>query len=169
MRKLNQLSAVKVVRLAKSGRYCDGLGLYLQIGPSGNKSWLFRYMLRGRSREMGLGAIHTVTLAEAREKATSCRKLLFAGVDPIDDRDQQRTAARSESARSATFRQCAERYISSHGAGWRNEKHAKQWAATLIKYAYSEFGDLPVEAVDVRLVLKVLEPMWREKKKARVE
>ena len=163
MRESNRLSAVKVTKLRKAGRYCDGLGLYLQVGPSGTKSWLFRYMLNGRAREMGLGAVHTVTLAEAREKAAASRKLLLEGIDPIEARRKERIALQIMSARAVTFRQCAERYIESQRAGWRNEKHAKQWTATLTKYAYSQLGDLPVAAVDVDLVLRVLEPIWRAK------
>ena len=90
MRDSNRLSALGVSRLKKPGRYCDGLGLWLQVSPQITKSWLFRFMLDGRARSMGLGAVHTVTLAEAREAARECRKMLLAGLDPIEARESER-------------------------------------------------------------------------------
>jgi len=81
-RRLGRLAAVSLPKLGKPGMYADGGGLYLQVTPSGAKTWIFRFMLHARSREMGLGPLHTVTLAEAREKATQCRKLRLEGIDP---------------------------------------------------------------------------------------
>jgi integrase len=62
-----------------------------------------------------------------------------------------------------TFKACAEAYMAAHQAGWRNPKHRAQWTATLNTYVYSHFGDLPVQAVDVGLVMKAVEPIWTEK------
>lgn len=90
--------------------------------------------MRGKSREMGLGSAVTFSLAEARNKALTCRKLYYEGIDPIEARRKQRQAAALESARAMTFRQCAAAYIESHKAGWRNEKHGAQWLATLEAY-----------------------------------
>ncbi len=94
MRDSNRLTAVAVARKKKPGRYGDGRGLWLQVSPSGTKSWLFRYMRNGKARQMGLGAVHTVTLAEARETAGDCRKLLLAGLDPIEARREERMQSR---------------------------------------------------------------------------
>jgi integrase len=143
--------------------YADGGGLYLQVTGSGAKSWIFRFSLRGRAREMGLGPLQTVPLADARQAATSCRRLLRDGVDPIEERKAQHGAAALEAAKAVTFRQAAEAYIESHRKGWRNPKHAKQWSRTLDTYAYPHFGSLPVQGVDVGLVMKALEPIWTEK------
>jgi integrase len=68
-----------------------------------------------------------------------------------------------EAAKAVTFRACAESYIAAHRAGWRNAKHGAQWGATLETYAYPVFGDLPVQAVDTGMVVKVLEPIWAAK------
>ncbi|MBE7201086.1 MAG: DUF4102 domain-containing protein, partial [Parafilimonas terrae] len=81
-----QLSALKVSRTREPGLYADGGGLYLQVTNAEARSWIFRFMLNGRARSMGLGSLHTLTLAEARSKATECRKLCLDGIDPIATR-----------------------------------------------------------------------------------
>ncbi len=143
--------------------YPDGAGLYLQVTARGARSWVYRYMLNGRPRYMGLGPLHTVTLADARVKALEARRLRLAGVDPIDARDDALAQARLEAARSITFKDAAEAYIEAHKPGWRNEKHAAQWTSTLETYAYPVLGSLPVQGVDVGLVMRVLEPIWATK------
>jgi integrase len=117
-------------------------------------------MLDGRAREMGLGSYYDVSLAEARDRARSFRRMVKEGLDPIEERRARRAEQRSERARVMTFRECAEAYIQAHRAGWKNAKHAAQWPSTLEAYVYPVFGDLPVHAVDVRLVMKVIEPIW---------
>jgi integrase len=112
---------------------------------------------------MGLGPLHTVSLAEARAKARECRQLRLEGIDPIDARNAKRAEAKLEAAKTMTFRQCAEAYIAAHAPGWKNAKHAAQWPSTLEDYVYPVFGALPVQVIDVGLVMKVLEPMWQTK------
>ena len=162
-RKIELLTALAVSRKTKPGLYRDGGNLYLHITKAGVKSWVFRFMLRGTAREMGLGPLHTVTLADARAKAAEARKLLLEGVDPIDARNATRIAANVVAAKSFTFDHCAEAYIASHRAGWRNAKHADQWQNTLKCYASPTFGALPVQAVDTALVMKALESIWTKK------
>ena len=62
-----------------------------------------------------------------------------------------------------TFKECAENYITAHEAGWRNPKHRQQWRSTLENYCFPVIGALPVQAIDTDLVIKVLEPIWRDK------
>lgn len=162
-KKINRLTALAVTRATKPSLYADGDGLYLQVSPTLTKSWLFRFTLNGRARQMGLGPVNAVSLAEARDKATQCRKLLDKGIDPIDARDLERLRQRAEAARVMTFKACAEAYIEAHRAGWRNAKHASQWENTLEAYVYPAFGDLPVQLVDTALVMKVLKPIWATK------
>jgi integrase len=159
-RQIGRLNNLAINRASKRGYLADGGGLYLQVSDSGSKSWVFRYRDAGRLREMGLGPTHTVTLAEAREAALLCRKQRLGGLDPIEARRSSRAAARLDAAKAMTFRQCGEAYIEAHKPGWRNAKHAAQWAATLATYAYPILGDLSVQAIDVALVTKVLEPIW---------
>src|SRR5690554_5993812 len=114
MRAINKLTPLKVSSLSKRGLYADGLGLYLQVAQGGTKSWLFRFTRDGRARKMGLGPVHTVTLAMARERAMECRRQLLSGIDPIDARAASREAERLETAKSLTFKECAEKYIIAH-------------------------------------------------------
>lgn len=163
MRSVNKLSAKAVENLKKPGLHSDGLGLYLQVAPGGSKSWLFRFMKNGRARKMGLGPVHTVTLAMAREKATEARRKLLDDVDPIEQRKSVRQAKHLDTARSVTFKEAAAKYIAAHRAGWKSAKHGSQWGATLDAYVYPVFGHLPVGDIDVTLVLKAIEPIWTEK------
>jgi integrase len=111
---------------------------------------------------MGLGSLHTFGLAEAREIAKEKRQLIHKGIDPIDAKQGAKAIERTEKAKLVTFRQAAEAYIRQKETEkkWRNEKHRKQWAATLEQYAYPAIGHLPVYAVDTALVLKILKPIW---------
>jgi integrase len=162
-RTIGKLTALAITQAKRRGYYGDGGGLFLQVSTSGAKSWVFRFKEIGRLREMGLGPTHTVSLAEARQKALECRKARLDGLDPIEARRGKRILAKLDAAKAVTFAACAERYIASHKAGWRNPKHAAQWPATLGTYVYPAFGSLPVQAVDVGLVMKAIEPIWVQK------
>ena len=159
-REYNKLSARTVSHTKSRGYYADGGGLYLQVSATGAKSWVFRFKKDGRLREMGLGPVHTVSLAEARVKATECRKQRIQSIDPIDARDAGAAASRLAKAKEMSFRQCAVAYIEAHRDGWKNAKHASQWAATLEAYAYPVFGDIPVQLIDIGLVMRALDPIW---------
>jgi integrase len=163
-RQIERLSALKVSRLKTPGYYGDGAGLWLQVSPSGSKSWIFRYTLAGKAREMGLGALHTFTLADARGKAAEQRKLLQAKIDPIDARNAK-NAAEALVVVVPTFDSCVKSYIEAHRASWGNEKHVEQWESTLATYASPEFGALPVSEVDTAAVLRALEKdqFWTKK------
>ncbi len=162
-RSSERLTALVVKNLKGAGMYADGGGLYLQVGDGSARSWIFRYMLNGVRRDMGIGPLHSVSLAEARSNAADARKLVVKRIDPIEHRRAEQNAVKLEAARAVTFKKCAEDYIASQRAGWRNEKHARQWESTLQTYAYPLLGALPVQAIDVALVTKVLEPIWRKK------
>jgi hypothetical protein len=119
--------------------YADGNGLYLQVSEGG-ASWIYRYMLGGRAREMGLGPLALYGLQEARAKALDARRLRHQGVDPIDARRAAQARARLDAVKATTFAQCAAAHIKAHRAGWRNAKHATQWEATLGTYAAPFIG-----------------------------
>jgi integrase len=161
-RTANRLTALKVEKARRPGMYADGGGLYLRITPEGTKNWVFRFMLNGRPRWMGIGPVALFGLQEARGKALDARRLRHAGVDPIDTRKAARAQERLEAAKAITFKQCAAAYVQAHRAGWRNAKHAAQWDATLATYAEPIIGTLPVQAVDTGLVMKVLEQEVRD-------
>src|SRR5215469_1469649 len=116
---MGRLSAVAVPKLGP-GMHPDGGGLYLQVTKSGARTWVYRFMLHGRARGMGLGPLHIVSLAEAREKAREVRKLRHQGIDPIEARRAKQAEDRLTAATAMTFHDCAERYIEAHRAGWKN-------------------------------------------------
>lgn len=165
-RTLDRLAATKVSALRKNpepGRYADGGGLYLQVSQYKTLAWTFRYQINGKPRLMGLGALHTITLKEARETARECRKLIRNGIDPIEQKQKKRLQAALEGARGVTFKSAAEQYIEAHKASWRNPKHAEQWPATLGRYAYPTIGHLSVASIDTGLMSRVLLPIWTKK------
>src|SRR5262245_45969667 len=109
---------------------------------------------------MGLGPLHTISLAEAREHALQCRKARLAGIDPIAQRDEQRAAEAQASAKAITFEEATDGYVRAHAASWRNAKHAAEWPASLRKHVFPLLGKLPVATIDTPLVLKCLRPIW---------
>ncbi len=162
-RQINKLSALSVTKAKMARLYPDGGNLYLQVTDTGAKSWLFRYMINGKARTMGLGSANALSLTDARERAADCRKLLSLNIDPIDARRADNMKTRLAAARSMTFKQCGEAYIEAHQTGWRNAKHLYQWNQSLSSYAYPIIGKLPVQDIDVAMVMKVLEPIWSKK------
>jgi integrase len=176
-RTIEKLSPKRVRMLtrpgAKPGMYADGGNLWLHCGAAlaaakpgtkpGGSSWIFRYMIDGRAREMGLGPTHTVSLAEARELARMARMKLLLGIDPLAERDAARKARALEAARSITFRATAEKYIAANKTGWKNAKHRDQWKNTLTTYVYPLIGGLPVGDVDTGAITKILQPLWTVK------
>ncbi len=166
-RTINRLSHKKVETVKQPGMYADGGGLYLQVTKGADstprKSWLFRYAVSGRERQMGLGPLNDVSLAEARERALAARELRRTGNDPIAERRSLRAENAFLAAKTISFDECARAYIAAHQAGWRNPKHASQWTNTINTYCSPIFGRLPVRVIDVALVIRALEPIWTDK------
>jgi len=164
---IQRLTAMAVTHARKPGLYADGAGLYLRVSRNGSKSWAFRFMLNGKPREMGLGGLTKVSLADARRKATDTRRTLSDGYDPVTLRQEEAarraTAEKLTTAHAMTFDKCAEAYISAHEISWRNEKHRQQWRNTLTTYVSPVFGGASVQTVDIDLVMKVIEPLWSAK------
>jgi integrase len=148
----------------KTKMLADGKGVYLRIGPTGAKSWVYRYQDHGKQHDLGLGPYPEISLAEARERAAGHRKLRLDGKDPIENRRSQRAVARLDAAKLMTFKECAERYIAANRAGWREGSRSEQiWTATLETYAFPIFGELPVQMIDTALITKAIEPLWASK------
>jgi integrase len=165
-RKATEWTPLAVKRCTASGLYGVGGvdGLYLQVLPTGGKSWVLRFSspTRGRRRDMGLGGWPAVSLSDAREAARVARQKVRAGIDPIDDADAALARAKAE-RNLMTFREAAEGYMDAHERGLRNAKHAAQWRSTLKTYAYPVFGDKAVRDVELQDVLRVIEPLWTSK------
>lgn len=164
-RKAKELSSLEVRRLNRPGRWSvggvDGLGL--QVTKSGAQSWVLRFRIGARQREMGLGSFPTVSLAGAREKARQLRSIVGDGGDPIAIIEARESAALAERQTQKTFSEVAERYIAQHERSWKNAKHQAQWAATLRTYAEPSIGKLLVKDIRAAHVIGVLEPIWTTK------
>ena len=143
------------VRSAPPGRHADGNGLYLFVQPTGTRSWVQRLVIRGRRRELGLGAAGLVTLAEARELALANRKLARSGGDPLSEK------RRADGV--PTFAEAAERVLEQKRGGWRGRWHAKNWVSSMERYAFPRIGRRPVSEVNTADVLEILTPIWHVK------
>ncbi len=143
------------VRSAPPGRHCDGQGLYLVVQPIGTRSWVQRIVIRGRKRELGLGSTALVSLAEARDRALSNRKLAREGGDPL--------AEKRRADAMPTFADAASRVVEQKRAGWRSPIHARTWLNSLERHAFPRIGGRPVSEVTSADVLEVLTPIWHVK------
>lgn len=168
-RKLHNALTPLTVKNAKPGRHADGAGLHLLVKPTGARSWVYRFMLNGKSRDVGLGAAGQggMSLADARDEAAALRLKVKAGIDPLEERDRvaAQTLADAQAAKVAgtTFKVAASAYIAANEESWRNPKHRQQWRNTLDTYVYPVIGDLPVAEVETAHVLTILEPIWKGK------
>jgi integrase len=156
---INQLTAIKVQKLKTPGYHADGGGLHLQVSQAGSKSWIFSYRFAGRAREMGLGSLQRVSLAEARDERDKCNRLLRDHIDPIEQRKKQRAAAILKAHGTITFAEATDKYLVAHRAEW-SPKHFKQWQQTLTQYAAPELGKLMVADIATAHVVRALEPIW---------
>ncbi len=183
-RKLSNALTPLAVKNAKPGRHADGDGLHLLVKQptpeaiknakpgqpaKGARSWVYRFMIKGKSRDIGLGAAGPggISLAEARTARDALRLKVKAGIDPLEERQREAAealaAAQAAAIAGVTFKAVAEAYIAANEASWRNDKHRQQWRNTLASYVYPVMGDLPVADIGTVHVLKILEPIWQEK------
>jgi hypothetical protein len=163
-RLINQLTEAKIRTLTVVGMYHDGAGLYLQVRPHGAVSWIFRFRLNGRTRDMGIGSLTDIGLIRAREKAAAARTLLAQGIDPIEhSRSQSIVPAAPKPRHGPTFEQCAERYMADKLTYLRSDQHRYAWRFSLQTYAYPIIGGKSVNEIDTNDVLAVLRPIWSTK------
>ena len=152
----NVLTSVRLKSLSKPGKYADGNGLYLVVDPSGAKRWVLRTVVHGRRRDIGLGGVRLVSLAEARAKAIEFRKLAREGGNPLEARRRGKDSM-------LTFSDVAKTAYASYKGAWRNDKHSSQWISSLEAYAIPIIGEMRIDEVDTSDVLRVLSPIWLSK------
>lgn len=160
-RALNKLTDIECKAKAQPGLHSDGGGLYLNVKPSGSKSWVFVWKQlvtkdgepKTKRTEMGLGGYPAIKLAKARTLASECRTAIAEGRNPLDERKKDV---------EPTFGECADKFLASMEGQWRNEKHRAQWRTTLSEYA-RPLRSMRVSAIGTDDVLKVLSPIWHEK------
>ena len=171
-RKAKELGPLAVSNLKTPGLHAVGgvSGLYLQVLPTGARTWVLRVVIGGKRRDMGLGSFGMIedrspeiSLAAAREAARKAREKIQDGIDPIEQRKALKSALKAETAKVMTFEDAAKAYMGAHEKSWKNDKHRQQWVNTLKTYAYPHLGKLSVRDIDLAHVLAVLEPIWAEK------
>ncbi len=156
------LTAIQV-RAAKPGeRLLDGNGLRLDVDQNGNRSWIYRFTspTSGKERYMGLGSASEIGVEDARELRNEARRLVRQGIDPIDNRNAQKLAAKIEATRSVTFKEYAEQFIGAREGTWRNAIHRQQWRNSLRDHAYPHIGATSLPDIDTAAVLSALRPIW---------
>ena len=153
---MGQLTAMKIKTLTEPGRYTDGDGLMLIVATGGARSWMLRARIEGKRRDIGLGSLKVLTLAEARAKATELRRQIAQGIDPIAERKKVEDPV-------PTFREAATLVHEEHKAAWKNGKHQDQWINTLTTYAFPKLGDRLVNDIEGPIIRDVLAPIWLAK------
>lgn len=171
-----ELSALEVKRLTRPGLHAVGgvAGLFLAVSDGGARSWILRYSTpevrysqKGNAyyarRDLGLGGFPDVTLAQAREKGRELREKIRQGIDPAEERKAAREAWRVGLAKKISFEQAARKAHAAKGSEFRNAKHRKDWISSLERHALPVIGSLPVAEIELPHILKVLDPIWKER------
>lgn len=165
-----EMSALEVRNLAHPSGKGNALfavggvsGLYMQITPNGGRSWILRTTVGKARRDIGLGGFPTVTLAHARDKAREARDKIERGLDPVAERQAAKAALIAASGRGLSFEKAVESYLKAKLDAFKNAKHRQQWENTLTQYALPVLGKMMVQDIDVRDVLRVLQPLWHDK------
>ncbi|HEX5239285.1 MAG TPA: integrase arm-type DNA-binding domain-containing protein [Sphingomicrobium sp.] len=153
---MGKLTAARLKSLTEPGRYSDGDGLFLVVKPTGGRNWVLRALCRGKRRDIGLGPLKSVDLADARDAAYQIRRQIAQGLDPIAERKRERQAI-------PTFRAAAKIVHDEHKAAWKNGKHQAQWLSTLETYAFPKLGDRLVSDIGAPDIRDVLAPIWLSK------
>jgi integrase len=150
------LSSVGIKAMSKPGRYADGNGLYLLVEPSGSKRWVLRTIVQGRRRDIGLGSLRLVSLAEARQQAADLRRSARSGGDPLAERRQSKI-------KMPSFEEAARTVHRDRGASWKNQKHAAQWLSTLEQHVFPAFGSRRIDTIETPDILRALSEIWLKK------
>ncbi|QJB68237.1 tyrosine-type recombinase/integrase [Parasphingorhabdus halotolerans] len=153
---MTKLTVMKIRNLKEPGRYGDGDGLILNLTAPGKGYWLIRTQINGRRRDIGLGSISLVTLAEARDAVHQVRKDIQNGLDPVAERQKAKRVI-------PTFKDAAILVHKEHRKGWKNGKHQKQWIRTLERYVFPKIGNRLVNDIEGPVICDVLSPIWLEK------
>ena len=153
---MGNLSALKIKSLKEPGRYSDGDGLILDLKAPGRGHWTVRVQYGGKRRDIGLGSLEHIGLADARAAAGEIRKQARSGIDPLAERKKEQVIV-------PTFKEAAETVHLEHQAAWKNGKHQAQWINTLETYAFPRLGKLLVSEIEGPAIRDVLAPIWLAK------
>jgi integrase len=160
------ISHIQLTKISTPGRYFDPSlpGLHLWVRNAQRKYWVFRFMVRGKRQDMGLGPFPRIGLADARRAALVARGLLDQNINPIEARRNQRAPeAQQSTKRLICFREFATDWLANKQPEWKNSKHAAQWTSTLENYAYPIIGDKTLADIGTEDILAILRPIWLTK------
>jgi integrase len=124
-------------------------------------------MIAGKARWRGLGSVHDLSLAEARQARDRERQRVKSGVDPVavtrEAAAAERAAKQAATVKVKTFAEWVDSYFAEQQGEWKNAKHRQQWRSTLDRYAIPIIGKLAPEAVTAAHIVDLLRPIWIEK------
>lgn len=161
-KRARELSAVEVRRLVQAGSHAVGgvTGLYLSVSHTGARSWIFRIMIAGKRREMGLGGFPDVSLADARTRARELRQLVRDGIDPLQQKDDARKALKREK-QALTFEQAVGIFFETkRRPEFSSDRHARIWLNSIRNHIYPHIGEKQIRQISASYVLNALEPLW---------
>ncbi len=154
-----QLDAIEIRAISEPGMHPVGNSLYLQIKPTGSRSWILRTLVGGKRKEIGLGGYPAISLSNARARAVLEKENIKKGEDPIVKKRKAAKSLKSDQDKP-TFAKCASQYIEMQSPSWRNAKHTAQWTYTMEQYVNPHIGTTRIDEVEESDILKVLEPIW---------
>ncbi|MFP4304582.1 MAG: integrase arm-type DNA-binding domain-containing protein, partial [Rhodosalinus sp.] len=159
MVKSNSLRVAQL-RSLPAGKRCDGRGLWLHKRSDGGAQWIYRFTLFGRTREMGLGSLRDIGLAEAREAAETARRLVAREIDPIKERRRARAQASRRDGRLADVAAAA---FEAHRKTLKSDDSATTWYSPFRNHVLPKLGETPVVRIDQHDIAGVLAPIWHDK------
>jgi len=170
MKPTNQLTELSIKQAKpkeKQYKLTDGEGMYLRIYPNGSKYWQLQYWFDGKQKILSIGVWPEISLKEAREKRYEAKKKIKDGINPIEEKKQERLDTLDQvhkenletEKKGITFRLVAQEWYKRISQQW-SEKHSKDVLRSLEYYLYPDFGERPISEItkqDVITNLRKLE------------
>ena len=157
------LTAARVRNLRNPGRYGDSDGLYLNVAPTGTRSWVQRIQVDGKRRDIGLGGFPTISLAKAREWASDNRRRVAEGTEPLSSKARRVVSLKTATSKPTFRNEALAFHAENAGARWTHKKNIKAWLQRAEKYLFPVLGDKPIDEIDGADVLNILVPLQQAK------
>ena len=137
---------------AKAFKLSDGSGLYLEVLPTGGKSWRMKYRLNGQEKRIVFGLWPDVTLKQARQRRDESRSLVAGGIDPGASFKQEKAEAR---ANAVTFEKVAREWLAKISPTWV-DSHADKMTRRFEVELFPWLGALPIKDIKAAELLAVI-------------